>query len=103
MNTASDWNELSAFVDGELEVARARNIAERVLQDSVLRRQIEDMRRLSASLKALTYYYHAPETLRLAIRMAGADCPPPAGTASPPCGSGSSGGPWHRRWRLPEF
>ena len=77
MNTASDWNELSAFVDGELDVARARNIAERVLQDSVLRRQIEDMRRLSASLKALTYYYRAPETLRLAIRMAGADCPRP--------------------------
>jgi anti-sigma factor RsiW len=87
MSTASDWNELSAFLDGEVDPARARNIAERLLDDSALSRQIEDMRRLSATLKSTTYY-RAPDTLRLAIRRAGADSPRP---------------PWHgvatlRRW-----
>jgi anti-sigma factor RsiW len=72
MNTAPEWNELSAFVDGELHSARARGIAEQLQQDSTLLRQVREIQHLSASLKAPTSYYRAPETLRLAIRMASA-------------------------------
>jgi anti-sigma factor RsiW len=75
MSTRPEWNELSAFVDGELAPERAREIADRAPQDAVLQREIEQIEHLSACVKASGCYYRAPESLRLAVRLAGADRP----------------------------
>ncbi|MEP6940898.1 MAG: hypothetical protein ABI846_14120 [Rudaea sp.] len=80
MNAAPLWEELSAFVDGELEPARAGQIASHVQHDSTLRRQVQEIGRLSAALKAPSCYFLAPKTLRSAVCRAAAERSRPKGS-----------------------
>jgi anti-sigma factor RsiW len=77
---SDEWKELGAFVDGELEPLRACEIANQLQHDPALRRHLQEIAHLSAAMRAPSCYFLAPQTLRLAVRMAAAQRPRPNGS-----------------------
>ena len=67
MNTVPDWEELSAFVDGELTAARALEIEARAKESARLFKEVEGLRRLQTRMREQTDYHRAPAVLRLSI------------------------------------
>lgn len=83
MNTQNQVAQITAFVDGKLELSAQLDMEERLLVDADLRRQVEEARRLRGAIREHADYHVAPEALRM--RMATLmPRPPQDGPASNP-------------------
>ena len=67
MNTVPDWEEVGAFVDGELTSERVLEIEAGAKESASFFREIEGVRRLQACVREQTDYHRAPDALRLSI------------------------------------
>jgi len=68
--------QLTAFVDGELELERQLAIEARLASDAALRAEVDALRGLRDALRDRAEYHVAPEALRARILFAGAPAPP---------------------------
>jgi anti-sigma factor RsiW len=67
MNLQKDTAQLHAFVDGELDLAAQLAMEDRVRADAALRRQVDEMRQLRASVREHGTYHAAPAGLHQRI------------------------------------
>ena len=64
---SEDKNLLHAYVDGELDAGKARELEERIAQDPTLRKEHEALSAMSAAIREKADYYRAPAKLRLVL------------------------------------
>jgi anti-sigma factor RsiW len=67
MNADPSFQELNAFVDGELHLSRQLEIEARLRDDEGVRVQVESLKRLRADVRNRADYHVAPAALRTAI------------------------------------
>jgi anti-sigma factor RsiW len=81
MTTPSDYQLINAFVDGELDLKSQLEMEQRLVDDSALRRQVEEVREWRQSLRESATYHSTPEAVfrRVATLMA----PPHAPSEEP--------------------
>lgn len=63
----TDTQQLHAFVDGELDLARQLEIEARMREDATLRAQLEGLQRLRGAIREGADYHTAPAALRAAL------------------------------------
>ena len=78
-----DVQQLNAFVDGELDLARQLEIEARLREDAALRAQVEGLQRLRGAIRDSADYHAAPAALHAALRRMVASSPPPPQPALP--------------------
>jgi anti-sigma factor RsiW len=100
MTTPSDYQLVNAFVDGELDLKSQLEMEQRLLDDSALRRQVEEVRECRESLRKNATYHSAPDTARqrMATLMAAPHVPSQAPSYVPPPTRESAIGDLVQRW-----
>jgi anti-sigma factor RsiW len=79
MTSASDFERLNAFVDGELGLEEQLQLEARLREDAAMRTQVERLRALREAVRDRTDYHAAPDALRTRIAAAiGSPAPAPA-------------------------
>lgn len=71
MSPEIDPQQLSAFVDGELDVLRMGEIESRMQHDEGLRREVQELRQLRQLVRGLADYHVAPDAFHQRIASLG--------------------------------
>jgi anti-sigma factor RsiW len=100
MNTPSDYQLVNAFVDGELDLKSQLEMEPRLVADSALRRQVEEVREWRESMRESATYHSAPDALRrrVATLVAPPHGPSPAPSRVPPPTREAGIGDLVQRW-----
>lgn len=69
MKSEMDWQQASAFVDGELDLSEQLAMELRIENDPALRAEIQSLRELRESIRDKAEYHSAPEFLRSALQV----------------------------------
>ncbi len=79
MSSASDTEQLNAFIDGELDLVRQIEIESLLAEDTAKRAQVESLRSVRDAVRASADYHVAPAALRARIQglVAAPSTPPP--------------------------
>jgi len=64
MTTPRDDQQVNALVDGELDVKSQLEVDWRLIRDSALRKQVDELRELRACVRESATYYSAPDAVR---------------------------------------
>ena len=79
MSSAPDMQQLNAFIDGELDLARQIEIESLLVEVTATRAQVESLRSVRDAVRASADYHAAPAALRARIQgiVAAPSTPPP--------------------------
>jgi anti-sigma factor RsiW len=99
MTTPRDYQQVNAFVDGELDLNSQLEMEQRLAAEPALRKQVEELRELRESVRAHAAYHSAPDAVRR--RMATLMDSPQASSQAqrrPTPAHNTSLGEWVQRW-----